>query len=93
MWLFIPGGGYNTNSNAYINGTKVLQQSNNGIVMVSFSYRVGLYGFLASENVRANGDLNVGLLDQRKAMQWVQRYISQASNLSCDRREFLVDLV
>lgn len=37
--------------------------------------RVGAFGFLASERVRRDGDLNVGLLDQRKAMQWVQKYI------------------
>jgi len=91
VWLFIPGGGYNTNSNAYINGTKVLQQSNNSIVMVSFSYRVGLYGFLASEKVRADGDLNVGLLDQRKAMMWVQQHISKVSFAAEDHNEtFLI---
>lgn len=82
VWLFIPGGGYNTNSNSKINGTKVVQKSNNSIVMVSFSYRVGMYGFLASEKVRADGDLNVGLLDQRKAMKWVQQYISLVSPLT-----------
>jgi acetylcholinesterase len=75
VWFFIQGGGYNTNSNANINGTKVLQQSNNSIVMVNFNYRVSLWGFLASEKVRADGDLNAGLLDQRKALKWVQKYI------------------
>lgn len=35
-------------------------------VCVQINYRVGAFGFLASEKVRENGDLNVGLLDQRK---------------------------
>lgn len=42
--------------------------------MVTINYRVGPYGFLT------NGDelqLNNGLYDQRKAMEWVQDYISQ----------------
>ena len=46
------------------------------MVFVEFNYRVGLWGFLASEKVRDDGDLNVGLLDQRAAMKWVQKYIS-----------------
>ena len=34
-------------------------------------------GFLASEAVKADGDLNNGLLDQRAGMEWVQRHIAQ----------------
>ena len=45
------------------------------IVIVTFNYRVGPYGFLASQEVVDNGDTNVGLLDQRKLFQWVQQYI------------------
>jgi len=46
------------------------------IVVVNFNYRVGLYGFLASEEVAASGAINAGILDQRKALQWVQQYIT-----------------
>lgn len=52
-------------------------------MVVNFNYRVGPFGFLASEKVRSNGDLNAGLLDQRKALQWVQKYITKVSVLSC----------
>lgn len=45
------------------------------MVFVEINYRVGAFGFLASEKIRRNGDLNVGLLDQRKALEWVQKYI------------------
>jgi carboxylesterase type B len=45
--------------------------------MVNFNYRVGPYGFLASEKVRENGDLNAGLLDERMAFKWVQDHIEQ----------------
>ncbi|OQD82165.1 hypothetical protein PENANT_c023G06290 [Penicillium antarcticum] len=77
VWLFIQGGGYANNANGNYNGSEVVQQSGHGIVFVNFNYRVGALGFLASEHVRRNGDLNVGLLDQRKALHWVQQHISQ----------------
>ncbi|KAI1341553.1 carboxylesterase [Xylariaceae sp. FL0016] len=77
VWLFIQGGGYTANSNANWNGTEVVQQSGGNIVMVNFNYRVGLWGFLASERLRSDGDLNVGLLDQRFVMQWVKSHIAQ----------------
>ncbi len=52
-------------------------------MVVTFNYRVGPFGFLASEKVRSNGNLNAGLLDQRKALQWVQKYITKVSLFSC----------
>ncbi|KAI9042436.1 uncharacterized protein KD926_005514 [Aspergillus affinis] len=75
VWVFIQGGGYAQNSNANYNGTKVVQESGHGIVFVTLNYRVGALGFLASEKVRKNGNLNAGLLDQRMALQWVQEHI------------------
>ncbi|KAI1213938.1 alpha/beta-hydrolase [Annulohypoxylon truncatum] len=80
VWLFIQGGGYNTNSNANWNGTYLLEQSNNSIVFVNFNYRVGLWGFLASERLLApgaDGDLNVGLRDQIAMLRWTRQHIAQ----------------
>lgn len=42
-----------------------------------FNYRVAAFGFLASEKIRANGDLNAGLLDQQLLFRWVKKYIQQ----------------
>ena len=64
VWVYIQGGGYATNSNADYNGTEVVLASGQDIIFVNFNYRVGIFGFLASEEVRLNGDLNAGLLDQ-----------------------------
>ncbi|KLU87663.1 acetylcholinesterase [Magnaporthiopsis poae ATCC 64411] len=77
VWLFIQGGGYTANSNANYNGEEVVRRSNMSIVFVNFNYRVGLFGFLASEKVKKDGDLNVGLLDQRFVMKWIQKHISK----------------
>ncbi|KAL7942689.1 alpha/beta-hydrolase [Trichoderma barbatum] len=77
VWVYIQGGGYAQNYNANYNGTEVVRQSDDGIVFVNFNYRVGAFGFLASEHVRKDGDLNAGLLDQRKLLHWVQNNIKK----------------
>ena len=53
-----------------------VNQSNPQIVGVSFGYRLNALGFLAGKAVQEDGDLNVGLLDQRAALEWVQRHIA-----------------
>lgn len=83
VWVFIQGGGYAQNSNSNYNGTKVVQESAYGIVFVTLNYRVGALGFLASERVRENGDLNAGLLDQRMALRWVQEHIRKVVSPLC----------
>lgn len=75
VWVYIQGGGFVTNANANYNGSDLVVKSNSGIILVNFNYRVGPLGFLAGREVRANGDVNVGLLDQRKLLHWVQKYI------------------
>lgn len=79
VWVYIQGGGYNANSNANYNATEIIDNSGGNVVFVNFNYRVASWGFLASEDVRRDGDLNAGLLDQRKVLEWVQKYISKVS--------------
>ncbi|KAK3722785.1 hypothetical protein LTR37_002357 [Vermiconidia calcicola] len=76
IYFFIQGGGFNTNSNANYNGSGLVTASDNNIIVINFNYRVGAFGFLASEEVLADGSVNNGLKDQRKALEWVQEYIS-----------------
>jgi hypothetical protein len=73
--------GYTANANANYDAEEVIRRSNHSIVFVSSNYRVGLYGFLAGEEVRRNGTLNVGLLDQRFVVQWIQKHISKVGRL------------
>jgi len=54
------------------------------MIFVAVNYRVGPFGFLASETIRKNGDLNVGMLDQRFALEWVQRNIKAVRVFRCD---------
>ena len=44
-------------------------------------YRLGLFGFLSGSAIANDGVLNAGLLDQRAALDWVQRHITTFGKL------------
>ncbi|KAL4985143.1 alpha/beta-hydrolase [Aspergillus falconensis] len=77
VWVYIQGGGYSSNANANYNGSEVVRESGSNLLLVNFNYRVGALGFLASKELARDGDLNVGLLDQRKALEWVKKHIAK----------------
>jgi carboxylesterase type B len=77
VFFWIQGGGFNADSNANYNGTGLIEASDMNIVVVTFNYRVGPFGFLAGKEVLEGGSLNNGLKDQIKALQWVQQHIAQ----------------
>ncbi|KAJ5675840.1 Carboxylesterase type B [Penicillium macrosclerotiorum] len=77
VYFFIQGGGFAENSNKNYNGSGLVQASDLNIVVVTFNYRVGPYGFLAGSEVQKGASLNNGLKDQLKALEWVQKYISK----------------
>lgn len=45
------------------------------LMFVQIQYRLGGFGFLNSKEVRECGTANAGLLDQRSALEWIQRHI------------------
>ena len=83
VYFFIQGGGFASLSNQNYNGTGLIQASDFNIIVVTFNYRVGPYGFLAGDEVETGASLNNGLKDQIKALEWVQKYISKVdTNIS-----------
>lgn len=54
-----------------------MNTNDNGFISVMIQYRLGAFGFLSSEDVKKNGQVNAGLLDQRFALRWVQIYIQK----------------
>ena len=53
------------------------------IIAVTINYRLSAWGFLSgSEEVRDTGNLNLGLRDQRLALQWVQENIEAFGGMS-----------
>ncbi|KAE9408462.1 alpha/beta-hydrolase [Gymnopus androsaceus JB14] len=75
--VWIHGGGYIMGGADEFSGSDLLREANNEIVAVIIQYRLGLFGFLPGSEVKANGSLNAGLLDQDFALRWVQSHISQ----------------
>lgn len=47
-----------------------------GFISVMIQYRLGAFGFLLSADVAKYGQTNVGLLDIRFSLEWVQVHIS-----------------
>ena len=79
VFFFIPAGGFNYNSGADTDRAGLVAASNGSIIVVTAHYRVGPYGFIASEEIQTSetASTNNGLKDQRKAMEWVQKHISK----------------
>ena len=79
VMVFVYGGGFIGGSSAYplYDGT---QLATAGVVVVSFNYRVGIFGFLAHPMLSAESPRhasgNYGLLDQIAALQWVRANIA-----------------
>jgi carboxylesterase type B len=57
--------------------TEIMKQNNNGFVSVLIQYRLGAFGFLGGEDVKEDGVLNAGLIDQNFALKWVQANIGK----------------
>lgn len=74
MLVQIHGGGYAAGSAESYPGYALVNQSQ-AIIYVTIQYRLNAFGFLSSVEVRENGDANAGLLDQRSALNWVERNI------------------
>lgn len=70
MWVY--GGGFMEGSSRYEQYAPdyLLEE---GLVFVSFNYRVGIFGFYSTEDEILPG--NAGLKDQILALKWVQENI------------------
>jgi carboxylesterase type B len=79
VMVYIYGGAFIGGSAAYplYDGGKLAQQ---GVVVVGFNYRVGVFGFLAHPQLTAESPEqtsgNYGLLDQVAALKWVKANIA-----------------
>ncbi|PYI31977.1 carboxylesterase [Aspergillus indologenus CBS 114.80] len=81
VFVFIHGGGLFIGANSWpqfdLERLVALSVSNGlPIVAVSINYRLGMFGFMTSEELRNAGyKANNGLRDQRVALAWVRRHI------------------
>ncbi|KAI5834265.1 alpha/beta-hydrolase [Schizophyllum commune Tattone D] len=88
VMLWIHGGGdRGSGSHWMYDGGNLVRRSilcGRPIICVTINYRLGLFGFAASPHLREEaavsgeaGTGNYGVRDQRKALEWIHRYISE----------------
>ncbi|KAI9885339.1 MAG: hypothetical protein M1823_002848 [Watsoniomyces obsoletus] len=79
--VWIHGGGYVFGSKSGAGNPAGLiarsqDASAQGVVYVQLNYRLGAFGWLSGSTLESNGGVsNAGLLDQRLALEWVERNI------------------
>lgn len=72
VWIY--GGGFETGSTDMYDGTNFVSASMDldmPIVFVAMNYRLGGFGFMPGSEILKDGSSNLGLLDQRLALEWV----------------------
>ncbi|KAH6658932.1 carboxylesterase family protein [Truncatella angustata] len=81
VMVYLFGSGYNFGSIydeiAYDATGLVRETAKKGlpVIYVAINYRVGVFGFASSNEIRAENNINSGLLDQYLGLQWVQQNI------------------
>ncbi|WAQ93590.1 EST2E-like protein [Mya arenaria] len=71
VMIWIHGGGYAFGDGKMTPGTVLAGYGN--VIVVTINYRLGMFGFLNVGDERAKG--NMGLWDQRLAIQWVNENV------------------
>ncbi|KAI0467853.1 sterol esterase [Xylaria cf. heliscus] len=77
FWIF--GGGFELGSPQMYDATGLVSNGvNQGkpFIFVAVNYRVGGFGFMPGKEILADGAANLGLLDQRMGLEWVQDNIA-----------------
>ncbi|KAF7541294.1 hypothetical protein G7054_g702 [Neopestalotiopsis clavispora] len=72
VWIF--GGGFEVGWSSMYDGIGLVQRGidlSQPFIYVAISYRVGGFGFMPGSEILEDGSANLGLLDQRLALEWV----------------------
>lgn len=78
FWIY--GGGFAFGSTSTYDGSSMLEEgikNNQHFIYVAVNYRLNGFGFLPGAEVLKEGSANLGLLDQRLALEWVADNIAQ----------------
>ncbi|KAH7110372.1 carboxylesterase family protein-like protein [Dendryphion nanum] len=78
VWIY--GGGYTAGEKATTplsNPGGLLRRSNDTMIFVALNYRLGAFGWLSGPTFQQDSTPNVGLYDQRLALEWVQENIAK----------------
>ncbi|KAG6808871.1 hypothetical protein H0H92_002520 [Tricholoma furcatifolium] len=78
VMVWIHGGALTQGASWYYPGNGIVQQSVSNdmpVITVIMQYRLAAWGFLGGNEASANGAQNLGLYDQKLALEWVQNNI------------------
>eukprot|EP00756_Hemistasia_phaeocysticola_P041992 Hpha_TRINITY_DN16945_c2_g3::TRINITY_DN16945_c2_g3_i1::g.54661::m.54661 len=79
VMVWIHGGAYLAGSGANYRNDALVNASGGRVVVVTFNYRLGVFGFLGSAELAAQAadrsTGNYGMADQRLVLQWVHQHI------------------
>ncbi|KAI8905794.1 Alpha/Beta hydrolase protein [Powellomyces hirtus] len=70
FWIHCGGNAFGSKNDAFYSAAQIEHSANNSLIYVKINY-----GKSQSYTVAQQAATNVGLLDQRAALQWVQKYI------------------
>ena len=71
VMVWIHGGGYSDGSSTIYPMSKLVSRSNGTAIVVTLNYRLNVFGYLFTGQTPSN----IGMLDQRLALQWVNENI------------------
>ena len=72
--VYIFGGGFQLGSTGMYGGSGWVSSSvasDKPVIYAAMNYRVGGFGFMPGSEILQDGSANIGLLDQRLALQWI----------------------
>lgn len=78
FWIY--GGAFEQGATSRFDYTHLVAKSielGEPIIVVAVNYRLGTFGFLGGKELKAEGNTNLGLRDQRLALEWVQENIEE----------------
>lgn len=78
VWIF--GGGFELGSTSMYDGASIVASSvtmGMPVIFVAMNYRVGGFGFMPGSEILNDGSANLGLLDQRLALEWIADNIEE----------------
>jgi para-nitrobenzyl esterase len=73
--VFVHGGGFQVGASNNYNGSVLAGASDTPVIVVTINYRLNIFGFFYLDDTDVTG-INIGMQDQRLALQWVQQNIA-----------------
>ncbi|KAL5119311.1 hypothetical protein ACEQ8H_002798 [Pleosporales sp. CAS-2024a] len=73
--VWIHGGSFVTGSHSSFDGATFVEKSEEPVMIITMQYRLGALGNLPSMFMQDEGLLNLGLRDQKQALEFLQQYL------------------